>query len=118
MPFSKLSMREIHDHLRVSEKSIDDSLGSIFALSGAITGARTPEVPFGVGQGVMADAAEAINLVTRARHHIARMHARMLEDAQALGIDPTAHGDVFDTPPAKPSGELHVIRTPKLREAA
>ncbi|UUL82336.1 hypothetical protein [Sphingomonas qomolangmaensis] len=76
-------------------------MADLSRLPGSIAAARiAAQLPFGTGQGALSDAAEALALMVRARHHMARAHDRLREAGEEIGLDVTAFGDVFPCPPS------------------
>jgi hypothetical protein len=107
--------RAVAASLFAGERAIDDAVASLCTLPGTITAARTDaNLPFGSAQGALSDATEALTLLVRARHHMARAHQRLRENGEEMGLDEVAFGDVFPCPPE--SGA--VIDTPAVRLVA
>lgn len=91
--------RSVADTLFAGERAIDFALTDLSRLPGSIAAVRLEaQLPFGTGQGALADAAEALNLMIRARHHMARAHERLREAGAEIGFDVTAIGDVLPCP--------------------
>jgi hypothetical protein len=89
----------VAETLFAGERAIDDAVSRLSVLPGTITAARTSaNLPFGAGQGALSDATEALTLMVRARHHMARAHERLRETGTEMGLDPTAYGDIFECP--------------------
>lgn len=94
--------RSVADTLFAGERAIDSAVTDLSRLPGSIAAVRLEaRLPFGMGQGAMSDAAEALTLMIRARHHMARAHDRLREAGAEIGFDITAFGDVFPCPPAE-----------------
>lgn len=110
MPVSNEAARNVHANLLAIEEAIDRVIEETARMPLTIAAARVPGVPFGVGQGALANTGEALALAIKARQHVARTHEHLRREAEAQGVDPTAFGDVFDCPPAtKPSGLLQLV---------
>lgn len=92
--------RSVADTLFAGERAIDSAVVDLSRLPGSIAAVRLEaQLPFGVGQGALSDAAEALNLMIRARHHMARAHDRLREAGAEIGLDVVAFGDVLPCPP-------------------
>lgn len=93
--------RNVAAILFAGENAIDTALTDLAQLPASIAAVRLEgKLPFGMGQGALSDAAEALNLMIRARHHMARAHDRLREAGSEIGFDVTAFGDVLPCPEA------------------
>lgn len=108
--------RSVADTLFAGERAIDSAVADLARLPGSIAAVRLEaQLPFGVGQGALSDAAEALTLIIRARHHMARAHDRLREASVEIGLNITAYGDIFECPDAT-SG--HLSEEPRVRLVA
>lgn len=103
---------EVARTLLAGERAVDVAVADISNLPGAIIAVRLEaELPFGTGQGALSDVAEALNLMIRARHHMARAHSRLRE----AGTETKLFGDVF---PCPESGAAPPATRPEIRLVA
>ena len=95
--------QSVADRLFAAERAIDSAVLGLSQLPGTITTARTDaKLPFGSSQGPLSDAAEALTLMVRSRHHVARAHDRLRETAVGADMEIEAIGDIFECPPDEP----------------
>ncbi|WP_213982471.1 hypothetical protein [Sphingomonas sp. dw_22] len=97
--------------LLATETQFDSIIANLGRLQSGITvTSAAANLPFMTTQGSLSDAAEAMTLVIKARHHIARLHDRLREVSEQHSIK--AHGDIYPCPGDQrpPSGELLDLR--------
>lgn len=101
--------------LKDAEVATDDTLANFTKLMLAAQAVSIENaLKFGEPQAVYADLAEAMMLQTKARHHLARAHAKALEIGERHSIVPTGWGDTVPTYEANRDD----ISTVRLRVAA
>lgn len=91
----KHDVRAFMDKLSAAEAGCDAALTrytELMAAALAVEGLK-----FGESQAVYADINEAMQMLLRGRHHLARAHAKSLEIGQRNAMMPTAWGDTMET---------------------
>jgi hypothetical protein len=84
-------------NLRHAETACDATLSSYTELMLMAQRVSADALLFGEAQGLLADLNEAMGLHIRARHHLARVHAKSREIADRNGMMPTGWGDTSET---------------------
>jgi hypothetical protein len=104
--------RVVAESLFAGERAIDNAVSSLSVLPGTITAARSEAgLPYGAAQGALSDATEALTLMVRARHHMARAHERLRETGEDMGLTEVAFGDIFECPPeGRSAAEAPTVR--------
>lgn len=106
-------VRTVATALFDGERAIDTAIADLARLPGSIAAVRLQAaLPFGTGQGALSDAAEALTLMVRARHHMARAHDRLRQTGADIGITETSFGDVLPCPEMQslPTADETVMR--------
>lgn len=90
------------NELQATELNNNDLIVHASAMPAAIIGAeRASKLGYGSGHLAMTEMVKALALAVEARHHVARAHAQLRKNADAIGHDWTMYGDAFDTPPVE-----------------